>query len=150
MMALWELLLLLLVTGLLVRVLVQPKASPAEQRLRQAMAEIARQGEPLAHLREPLRQVQAYGRDLLGLLPQIGELERFLRKPNLEGHTRDRLLARHNELSRMLERGTEYLETLGAELVLVKGSEEPQALSQFPMFFIELREVLHPATPHQG
>lgn len=150
MIALWELVLVLSAAGLLVWVLVQPKATPQSLRLEQALGEVRRQGENFPHLREVLKQVRTYGRDLAGLLPQIAELERFLRKPNLEGHTRDRLLARHNELTRILERGTEYLETLGAELVLVKGSEEPQVLSQFPMFLIELREVLHPATPHQG
>lgn len=149
-MALWELLLLLLVAGLLVRVLVQPKVSPAEQRLRLAVAELGRQGQAQPHLREPLRQVQAYGRDLARLLPQMAEVGRFLQKPGLEGPTRDRLLARHNELTRILERGTEYLETLGAEMVLLEGSGEPPALSQFPLFLIELREVLHPATPHRG
>jgi len=142
-------LLLLVAIGLLVWVLLQPKASPQATRLNQALAEVKRQGERLSYLREPLRQVQGFGRDLAKLLPQMAELERFLGKPNLD-HTRDRLLARHNELSQIFDRGVEYLERLGAELVLVNPPQEPQALDDLPIFLIELREALHPATPSRG
>lgn len=114
------------------------------QRLDGAVGEIKRQGEGLSHLRESLRQAQGYGRDLGRLLPQIAELERFLRKPNLEGATRDRLLARHNDLSRIFETGTEYLERLGAELLLVRGTQEPPVLGELPALIVQLREAAQP------
>ena len=153
--ALLELMLLLLVVGLLVWFLGSgrslPQAQSAQaQRLELALAEIRRQGKRLPHLRDALKPVQQYGRDLFKLLPQQAELERFLHKPGLEGPTRDHLLRRHNDLERAFERGVVYLERLGAELVLVAGSEEPPALAELPLFLIELREVLHPASPNRG
>ncbi|MCX7803139.1 MAG: hypothetical protein N2313_08975 [Meiothermus ruber] len=47
-------------------------------------------------------------------------------------------------------RGVAYLERLGAELVLVAGSQEPPALAELPQFLIELREVLHPSPLTRG
>lgn len=145
---LFEILLLLLVAGLLVWAFGAGRLPESQrekaQRLDGALGEIKRQGEGLTHLREPLRQVQGYGRDLARLLPQIAELERFLRKPNLEGATRDRLLARHNDLSRIFESGAEYLERLGAELLLVRGTQEPAVLNELPGLIVQLREALQP------
>ncbi len=153
--ALAEFMLLLLVVGLLLwafgagRNLPQTQSEQAH-RLDMALAEIGRQGEGLPYLREPLKQVRQYGRDLRKLLPQLAELERFLNKPALEGNTRIHLLARYNDLERTFERGVEYLERLGAELLLVSDAAEPPALAELPQFLIELREVLHPPAPHQG
>ena len=147
--------LLLLVVGLLAwafgaeRGLPQAQREQA-QRLDVALAEIQQQGEGLPHLRQPLRDVRQYGRSLRRLLPQIAELERFLRKPGLEGPTREHLLRRRNDLERTFERGVVYLERLGAELVLVSGTDEPPALAELPLFLIELREILHPASPSRG
>ncbi|MGK0617952.1 hypothetical protein [Meiothermus cerbereus] len=153
--ALLELMLLLLVVGLLVWFFGGGRSLPPAQealahRLHLALEEIHQQGKRLPHLRDVLKQVRQYGRDLGRLLPQKAELERFLHKPGLEGPTRDHLLRRHNDLERTFERGVAYLERLGAELVLVAGSEEPPALAELPLFLIELREVLHPATPNRG
>jgi hypothetical protein len=153
--ALVELMLLLLVVGLLVWAFGAGRSLPQTQleqahRLDLALAEIQQQGEGLPHLREPLRQVRQYGRDLRKLLPQLAELERFLAKQSTEGPTRDRLLVRHHELVQGFERGVEFLERLAAELVLVSGAEEPPALIELPQFLIELREVLHPPAPRQG
>lgn len=147
--------LLLLVVGLLVWAFGAGRSLPPPQsqqalRLEQALAEIEQQGQGLPHLREPLKQVRKYGRDLRRLLPQLAELERFLAKPGTEGPTRDRLLVRRHELNQCFRRGVEYLERLGAELVLVSGTQEPPALTELPLFLIELREVLHPPAPHQG
>ncbi len=153
--ALVELMLLLLVVGLLVWAFGAGRSLPQTQReqahrLDLALAEIQQQGEGLPHLREPLKQVRQYGRDLRKLLPQLAELERFLAKQSTEGPTRDRLLVRHHELMQSFERGVEYLERLAAELVLVSGAQEPPALAELPQFLIELREVLHPPARHQG
>lgn len=153
--ALAELMLLLLVVGLLVWAFGAGRNLPQTQReqahrLDLSLAEIQQQGEGLPHLREPLKQVRQYGRDLRKLLPQLAELERFLAKPNTEGPTRDRLLVRHHEIRQGFERGVAYLERLAAELVLVSGAQEPPALTELPQFLIELREVLHPTAPHQG
>ncbi|GIW26192.1 hypothetical protein [Meiothermus sp.] len=151
--ALLELMLLLLVLGLVAWALGAARNLPQSQReqarrLELALAEI-RQHEP-PHLREPLKQVLQYGRNLHKLLPQMAELERFLHKPGLEGATRDPLWVRYHELERAFERGVAYLERLGAELVLVSGDQEPPALADLPLFVIELREVLHPASPTRG
>ncbi|MFN3392821.1 MAG: hypothetical protein ACK40N_13800 [Meiothermus ruber] len=153
--ALLELMLLLLVVGLLVWAFgagryLPPTQSEQAHRLELALAEVRHQGGRLPHLREPLKQVRQYGRDLRKLLPQLAELEHFLAKPGTDGPTRDRLLVRHHELSQSFQRGVAYLERLGAELVLVSGAQEPPALAELPLFLIELREVLHPPTPHQG
>ncbi|GIW33894.1 MAG: hypothetical protein KatS3mg072_1227 [Meiothermus sp.] len=147
--ALLELMLLLLVVGLLAWALgagrsLPPPQSEQAQRLELALAEIRQQSQGLSHLHEPLKQVRQYGRDLRKLLPHLAELEHFLAKPGTEGPTRDRLLARYHELNQSFERGVEYLERLGAELVLVSDIEEPPALAELPLFLIELREVLHP------
>lgn len=153
--ALAELMLLLLVVGLLVWAFGAGRNLPQTQReqahrLDLALAEIQQRGEGLPHLREPLKQVRQYGRDLRKLLPYLAELERFLAKPSTEGTTRDRLLARHHELNESFRRGLEYLERLAAELVLVSGAQEPPALTELPQFLIELREVLHPPAHHRG
>lgn len=141
----FEILLIVLVVGLLVWAYGAGRLPQSQrgrsQRLNQALEEIRRQGERLNHLREPLRQAQAYGSGLARLLPQLAELERFLQKPNLEGPTRDRLLARHNDLSRIFERGVEYLERLGAELLLVQGIHEPALLDELPGLIVQLREA---------
>lgn len=147
--ALLELMLLLLVVGLLAWALgagrsLPPPQSEQAHRLELALAEIRSQGRELSHLREPLKQVRQYGRDLRRLLPQLAELERFLAKPGTQGPTRDRLLARQQELNQCFERGVAYLERLGAELVLVSETEEPPALAELPFLLVELREVLHP------
>lgn len=147
--------LLLLAVGLLAWVLGAGRGLPEAQkeqahRLELALAEILYQGKRLSHLRVPLKQVQQYGRDLRKLLPQMVELERFLAKPGTEGSTRDRLLVRHHELSQSFQRGVAYLERLGAELVLVSGTEDPPALAELPLFLIELREVLHPPAATRG
>jgi len=107
-------------------------------------------GGRLPHLHDALKPAQQYGRDLRKLLPQLAELERFLAKPSTEGPTRDRLLVRHHELMQGFTRGVAYLERLGAELVLVAGSQEPPALAELPQFLIELREVLHPSPLTRG
>ncbi|GIW29507.1 MAG: hypothetical protein KatS3mg070_2870 [Meiothermus sp.] len=153
--ALLELMLLLLAVGLLVWVFGASRNLPPAQeeqahRLEAALAEIGRLGGRLPHLHDALKPAQQYGRDLRKLLPQLAELERFLAKPSTEGPTRDRLLVRHHELMRGFERGVEYLERLGAELLLVSGSEEPPALAELPQLLIELREVLHPPHPTRG
>jgi hypothetical protein len=153
--ALVELMLLLLVVGLLVWAFGAGRNLPQAQReqahrLDLALAEIRQQGEELPHLREPLKQVRQYGRDLHKLLPQQVELERFLIKPGLDSLTRDRLLGRSHELSRCFECGVEYLERLGAELLLISETGEPPVLAELPQLLIELREVLHPRSPHQG
>jgi len=57
---------------------------------------------------------------------------------------------RHHELMQGFTRGVAYLERLGAELVLVAGSQEPPALAELPQFLIELREVLHPSPLTRG
>lgn len=153
--ALLELMLLLLVVGLLLWVFGASRNLPSAQeeqaqRLAAALAEIGRQGKPLPHLHDALKEAQQYGRNLHKLLPQLAELERFLAKPSTQGPTRDRLLVRHHELLQGFERGVEYLERLGAELLLVSGSEEPPALAELPQLLIELREVLHPSPLTRG
>ncbi|MDW8425909.1 MAG: hypothetical protein RMK51_08240 [Meiothermus sp.] len=147
--------LLLLVVGLLVWALGAGRSLPQAQseqahRLELALAEIHRQGQRLPQLSKALKQVRQYGRDLRQLLLQMAELERYLAKPGLEAPTRDRLQQRLHQLEQGFLRGVAYLERLGAELMLVSGAQEPPALIEFPQFLIELREVLHPAAPHQG
>lgn len=142
----FEILLLLLVVGLLAWAFGAGRLPGSQrergQRLDQALVEIRRQGERLSHLREAMRRVQSYARDLGRLLPQMAELERFLAKSNLDLATRDRLLARHNDLSRIFEVGTEYLERLGAELLLVQGTQQPAVLAELSGLIVQLREAL--------
>ncbi|WP_027883523.1 hypothetical protein [Meiothermus rufus] len=146
--ALAELMLLLLLVGLLLWAFGAggrwPQGqSEQAQRLQAALAELWRQGEALPHLRESLKQAGRYGRALYRLLPRLAELERFLAKPGLEEDTRIRLLARHNDLKRTFQQGVEYLERLGAELLLVTEPQEPPALAELPQRIVELREVLN-------
>ncbi|MBF6594167.1 MAG: hypothetical protein IVW51_06925 [Thermaceae bacterium] len=68
-------------------------------------------------------------------MPLTAEAERFLAKPRLAG--------RHDELLWAFERGVGFLERLGVEMLLEDG-HEPPAPRDFPLFLIELREVLHP------
>jgi len=138
-----DVLLLLLAAGLLLAVLLRPQSSAPEARLKAALAEIRRQEGHFPNLRGVLGQVRVYGRDLAKLLPLTAEAERFLAKPSLEAPTRARLEARRDELRRAFERGAGFLERLGVEMLLEDG-HEPPALRDFPLFLIELREVLHP------
>ncbi len=153
--ALVELMLLLLLVGLLLWAFGAGGRGPQgqseqAQRLQAALAELWRQGEALPHLREPLKQASRYGRALYRLLPRMAELERFLAKPGLGEDTRIRLLARHNDLKRTFLQGVEYLERLGAELLLVVEKQEPPALAELPQRIVELREALNLLAPRRG
>ncbi|GEM87323.1 hypothetical protein [Meiothermus granaticius] len=142
MLALLDVVLILLAIGLGLAVLVRPQPSAAETRLMTALGEIRRQERRFPELHQTWKQVRGYGQDLARLFPLLLETERFLAKPGLDASTRTHLEARRNALADQLERGTAFLERLGAEMLL--GLHEPPALMEFPTLRLELGEVLHP------
>ncbi|MCS7058167.1 MAG: hypothetical protein NZ849_00105 [Meiothermus sp.] len=153
--ALLEVLLLLGVAGFVIWAVgaSRPLSLPLREqheRLGRALAELRRQGRRHPHLREPLRQVQAYGRNLYKLFPKLTELERLCATPGLDYHTRTEVFARHTNLDRTLDQGIAYIERLGAELALTEGKGEPPGLAELPRYLIALREALHPPSIHQG
>lgn len=153
--ALLEMLLLLGLVGFVVWAInaSRPLSLPLRQqheRLGRALAELRCQSRRHPHLREPLQQVRAYGRNLYKLFPKLTELERLCTTPGLDYHTRTEVSARYTSLDTTLDQGIAYIERLGAELALVEGKGEPPALADLPQHLIALREALHPPSIHQG